>query len=523
MSLELRVVSRQLGLLLFVLSSLIAAVGLFAAYERFTGRSPDTSALYALWITTLAGLAGAGALFVAGRRLPELFGQREALVLVALSWLVGAGLAAMPFWLWSVLRGDAGTVPHDFDTYVNCYFEAMSGLTTTGATVVQAIGTLPRSLLLWRSLTQWLGGLGIVVLFVAVLPILGISSRRMYRIEAPGPSPEGVKPRIRDMARILWLIYLGLTVAEILALKFCGMTWFDALCHTLATLATGGFSTQDASIAAYPAMGIHVVVIVFMVLAGINFGLYHKLLQRQWLSVRKDPELRVYLTLLMVATVIVTVSLLRQPQANLAAGSTAHFPGESEAMTIGAALHHSLFQVVSIQTTTGFCSADFDTWGFAAKATLLALMFIGGCAGSTGGGIKVMRIMITGKVLLAELEHVYRPKVVRPITIGKTAIEADMRMGTLVYVLGIVLLFALGAVLLMLLEGGRGIDITTAATASAATLNNIGPGLAKIGATHNYAWFSTPSKIVLSVLMLLGRLEMLTIIVLFSPRFWRTE
>jgi trk system potassium uptake protein TrkH len=515
MNLELRVVTRQLGLLILVLSALVAAVALFAAYDLLSGRSPDTEDLHALWVTALVGLVGGGALFISGRRMKEVFGQREALLLVAVSWLVGAALAALPFRLWAALRPDASAAPHNFDSYVDCYFEAMSGLTTTGATVVQAIGTLPRSLLLWRALTHWLGGLGIVVLFVAVLPMLGVGSRRVFRIEAPGPSPEGVKPRIQDAARVLWLIYLGLTVAEIVALGLCGMDWFNAVCHTFATLATGGFSTHDASIAAYPRGAVQLVLIVFMVLAGVNFGLYHRLIQRQWNVVRRDPELRVYLMILLVGTVIVTVSLLRHP-ARLASST-------GEPATLAGAVHHALFQVVSIQTTTGFCSADSDHWGFVAKATLLTLMFVGASAGSTGGGIKVVRIVVAAKVLLAELEHVYRPRVIRPVKIGKSVIEPEMKLATLVYVVGIMLLFVIGTVLLMLLEAGGGVDITTAATASAATLNNIGPGFAGVGATQNYAWFTDASKIVMSVLMLLGRLEMFTIVVLFSPRFWKTE
>ncbi len=523
MNLELRVAIRQLGLLLFVLSALIAAVGLFAVYDRLTGLSADDADLRALLMTAFAGFFSGGLLFVAGRRMSEFFGQREALLLVAAGWVIGAGLASVPFWLWSNFRGDAGTTPHDFDAYINCYFEAMSGLTTTGATVVQALTTLPRSLLLWRAMTQWLGGLGIVVLFVAVLPMLGIGSRRIYRIEAPGPAPEGVKPRIRDTARTLWLIYVGLTITEIVALKVCGMAWFDALCHTFATLATGGFGTRDAGIAGFQPAAVHVVIIVFMILAGVNFGLYHQLLQRQWRSVRKDPELRLYLTIILVATVIVTFSLLHNPPGAPGAEHAAQSVKQGEITTPGTAVRHALFQVVSMQTTTGFCSADFDTWGFIAKATLLTLMFIGGSAGSTGGGIKVMRIMIAAKVLLAEIEHIYRPKVVRPVKVGTATIEADLKLTVLVYLLAIALFFAIGTVLLMLFEAHNGINITTAASASAATLNNIGPGFALVGATHNYAWFTAPSKIVMSVLMLLGRLEMFTIIVLFSPRFWRTQ
>lgn len=509
MNIELRVVLRQLGLLLFGLSALIVTVGVFALAERLTGHSQDWADVRALGMTAFLGFLAGTACFLCGRRMERIFGQREALLLVAASWIVGAALAALPFRLWAFLRNDAATTLHNFDSVINCYFEAMSGLTTTGATIVEHLATLPRSLLLWRSLTQWLGGLGIVVLFVAVLPMLGMGSRRIYRIESPGPSPEGVKPRIQDAARALWYIYCGLTVAEILALRVAGMDWFNSVCHTFATLATGGFATSDSSMIGQSA-GIQVVIIAFMLFAGVNFALYHQLLRGNWKSVKRDPELRVYLGLIAVATVIISISLWRQSAATADVG-------------FGTVVGPAIFQVVAIQTTTGFSSTDFDTWGFVAKATLLILMFIGGSAGSTGGGIKVMRIMIGFKVLIAEFEHTYRPKVVRPVKIGKMTIDQDVKRNTLVYLLGIAILFGMGTCALMYLESGADIDITTAATASAATLNNIGPGLARVGATQNYAWFAPSSKIVMCVLMLLGRLEMFTVIVLFSPRFWKAE
>ncbi|MHC4696487.1 MAG: TrkH family potassium uptake protein [Planctomycetota bacterium] len=515
MILDLRVTARHLGFLLFVLSAFVLLMAVFAWGDRYFGAQTDTADIRALVITVLVGTSFGGLLVVIGSKGAGALGQREALLLVALSWLVGAGVAAMPYRLWSAMRPDAGVARHSFDGFVNCYFEAMSGLTTTGATVVQSIETLPRSLLLWRATTHWLGGLGIVVLFVAVLPMLGVGARRVYRFEAPGPSPGGVMPRIQDTARILWFIYLGLTVAEIVALRLCGMDLFNAVCHTMATLATGGFSTLDASVAGFHSTVIHLVIIAFMILAGVNFALYHQLLLRRWRAVFEDAELRAYFLIICTATIIVTVSLLRR-EANLASTG-------AQAASVGETMRDGLFQVVAIQTTTGFCTADFDAWGFAAKATLLILMFVGASAGSTGGGIKVVRILIAAKVILAEIEHVYRPNVVRSVKIGKATIDADLKRSTLVYILSIAVLFAVGTVALMLFEAHQGIDITTAATASAATLNNIGPGLAGVGATHNYAWFSASSKAVMCALMALGRLEMFAIIVLFSPRFWRVE
>jgi len=513
MILELRVVSRHLAHLLFVMSALIGGVGICATIAHLTGGTESFLEVEVMFLAAGSGAALGVVLFMAGKKGAELIGQREALVLVALSWLVGAALAALPFWFWANLGSGPAQTPHDFESWVNCYFEAMSGLTTTGATVVQKIGTLPNSILAWRAMTHWLGGLGIVVLFVAVLPMLGVGSRRLYRIEAPGPTPEGVTPRMRDTARVLWMIYVGLTVIETVALRICGMSWFDAVCHTFATLATGGFSTRDASVAGFDSTAVEIVIIVFMVLAGVNFSLYHQLLRKHWRQVWEDRELRAYLGILFVASVIVSISLVRQRPA-LEGGSP---------LGVGATVRDAVFQVVSIQTTTGFCSEDFDTWGFVAKATLLVLMFVGASAGSTGGGIKVTRVLIAFKVILAELEHVYRPKVVRTVKIGKTVVDPELRVNTLVYVVGIAVVFATGTVALMVLDAPQEIDITTAATASAATLNNIGPGLARVGATQNYAWFSDGSKVVMSILMVLGRLEMFTIIVLFTPRFWRSR
>ncbi len=517
MTVELRVISRLLGLLLLVLSGLLILIAGLAYVSDLIRDVPDLSDVYALAFSAVAGCIAGGLLVLLGRKSPTLIGQREALLVVALAWFVGAALAGLPFYLWARLRPDVATELHSFDSFLDCYFEAISGLTTTGATILEAIATVPPSLLLWRSMTQWLGGLGIIVLFVAVFPMLGVGGRRIFRIEAAGPSPEGVRPRMHEAARVLWMMYVGLTVVEVLALKVCGMSWFDSVCHTFATLATGGFSTRDASVGGYNSTGIHIVFIVFMFLAGVNFGLYYQLLKGQWRSVRKDPELRVYVAIMLAAIVFITMSLLsNRPPAY--AGT----PG-GEAATVGTVIRDSVFQVVSIQTTTGFATSDFDTWGFLAKATLLTLMFVGGCAGSTGGGIKVGRIMIGAKIMFAELEHAFRPSVVRTVKVGRSVIDADLKLNTLVYLVGIGVLFAVGTVVLMALEGSNGIDITSAATAAAATLNNIGPGLARVGATENYAWFTGASKLVMCVLMVLGRLEVFTIVVLFMPRFWRAE
>jgi len=516
-----RFVLRQLGLLLLVLGGAVLVVGLWDLFEWLRG---DQSQSYAV----AAQLAAAGisaaigfTLWFLNRRGDHRLGRREALLLVALGWMFGAALAALPFFLWAKLSPRAAP-EHPFQSFVDCYFESMSGLTTTGASVLGTlpgdIESLPHGLLLWRATTHWIGGLGIVVLFVAVLPSLGVGGKKLFNFESTGPTKSGVKPRIRETARVLWIIYLAMTVVLAAALLLCGMSFFDAICHTFATLSTGGFSTRNASIGD-PQYGpaVYIVLTVFMVLAGVNFGLYYQLIRRRHDLIYRDPELRLYLAVIAVASVIVTLSLVNMPIITTA--------GERiDNASIGAAAQHGIFQVVSIQTTTGFCTADYNYWPFPAQAALITLMYIGGCAGSTGGGIKVIRVLIAFKVILASVERTFRPNIVRPIKAGRVPIDPDVRLDTVVYVLGILLMSVIGGVLIMLFEGGRPKgDMLTAFTASVATLNNIGPGLQMVGAMENYSGFSAPSKVVMSLLMLLGRIEVYAVLVLFVPRFWRRD
>ncbi|MEE9295481.1 MAG: TrkH family potassium uptake protein [Phycisphaerae bacterium] len=506
-------VIRQLGLLLMVMSACVLSVAVWSCVQVLSGEADERMPLQALVLAVLIGGFVGGLMRYGAGRGAEPIRRREAILLVALSWFVGAGLAALPFRIWGALAAEAAG--HPFAGFVDCYFEAMSGLTTTGATVLTDISALPRSLLLWRAVTHWLGGLGIVLLFVAVLPMLGVGGKRLFRVEAAGPTPEGVAPRIQEAVRALWYIYLGMTVAEILALKLVGMSWFDAVCHTFATLATGGFSSHNASVAGYNSVGVELVILLFMVAAGINFGLYYQLLRRRWRPVLEDQELRCYLALLAIGSIVVVWSIhgMRYDITT----------GQEAAGDIASSVRYGVFQVVAVQTTTGFCTADFDQWGFVAKAAMLALMFVGGSAGSTGGGLKVIRCLMAVKIMWAEIEHVFRPQVVRVVKIGRATIDNDMKLSTMVYIMGIAVLTVLGVCALMWLERGSSIDVTTAFTASIASLNNIGPGLARVGATCNYGWFTDGSKCVMIVLMALGRLEVFTIVVLVFPRFWRSD
>ena len=508
-----RLVVHQLSILLTVLGAVMLVIAFLSLTQLAPEHLSERAAFHALVIAAAAGIL-AGVLGWMGTRCCDpALGRREALLLVAASWFVGAALSALPYFLWTHLD-PVDLTRHEFRTPINCYFEAMSGLTTTGATILSNIAAVPQSLLLWRAFTHWIGGLGIIVLFVAVLPSLGVGGKKLYRVEAPGPSPEGVRPHIRETARILWFIYLGLTVAQVLLLRVAGADWFDSVCHTFATLATGGFSPRNASVGEMDSVGIDTIVIVFMILAGGNFGLYHQMIIGKIKNVWKDQEFRLYLYLLGGGSLLVVLSLIGQ--------SIVTTTGTELPPSIGSSIRHGVFTTVSIQTTTGFCTADFDRWPFLAKGVLVLLMFVGGSAGSTGGGIKVVRLWVAFKVMVAEIERVFRPNVIRPLKLGNSTIDADLKLTTLAYVFGMVVLIFAGAGIVMMLEPpSHECSFTTAATASIATLCTIGPGLDMIGALQNYGWFSGASKFVLVILMAMGRLEILAVVVLFSPRFWK--
>ena len=341
---------------------------------------------------------------------------------------------------------------HPFRNFAACYFEAMSGMTTTGASVLGTaphdIESLPAGLLLWRSLIQWLGGLGIVVLFVAVLPLLGVGGKTLVQFETTGPVKQGVKPRISDAARELWIIYLGLTAACcVLLMGPGGMNLFDAVNHTFTAMATGGFSTRNASAGAYDSVPVDLILVLFMLLAGVNFKLYHQVIHRRWRTVWKDAELRTYLGIVAVVSLVIAACILGT--------ETTLTTGETRVAGVGESLRQSVFQVVSVMTTTGYATSDYDRWGFFPEFLLVAVMFVGGCAGSTGGGIKVVRILTVFKIFAADLEKVYRPTVVRTVKIGGSAITDSVRGGVMMFVLTMIGLFVIGGVVLRMLEPGK--------------------------------------------------------------------
>lgn len=414
---------------------------------------------------------------------------RDGFAIVTLSWLSAAFFGAFPAFL-------SGAIP----SFTDAFFESMSGFTTTGASILTDIESLPHGVLFWRSLTHWLGGMGIIVLSLAILPLLGVGGMQLYRAEVPGPVTDKLTPRIKETAKILWGVYLLLSALETAALMIGGMSFFDALCHTFGTLATGGFSTRNGSIGAYGNPYIEWVVIVFMVLAGCNFALHFRALRGDLKSFHRDVEFRFYIGVIITSVVLLMVF-----------NFTHLFSG------FGERLRHTVFQVVAIMTTTGYGTHDYETWAPTGHFLLLTLMFIGGMAGSTGGGMKTMRVLILIREARMELRQLIHPRGIFPVRLGDKIIGDEVLRKIFGFVLLYLLLFFIGAIVMTFFQ----LDIVSAIAASAACLNNIGPGLGLVGPTDNYHHIHSLGKWVLAMLMLMGRLEVYTVVILFSRSFWR--
>ena len=419
----------------------------------------------------------------------EYISQQEGVAIVAIGWAAAGLLGAMPFYF-----------SEHFSTVADAVFESVSGFTTTGASVLTDIEAVPAGLLLWRSFIQWLGGMGIIVLSVAILPFLGVGGMQLYKAEVPSPVPDKLKPRIRETAMSLWRVYALLTLAQTALLLFGGMDLFDSLCHTFTTLPTGGFSTKNTSVAHFDSLYIDSVIIFFMFMAGINFSLHFQLFKGRPLALWRDSECRFYVAAVLILSTIVTVNIYGETYANL-----------------GRAIRDGTFQVVSILTTTGFATADYETWPAMSQAILFLCMFLGASAGSTGGGMKCLRIMLYFKFCYNELFALIHPRSVRRVKIAGRTIPPDI-MRSVIGFLGLYTgLFALCAVLL----ASMGVDFVTSFTAIAAAIGNIGPGFGTVGPVENYAHLPQLGKWLLVWCMLLGRLEIYTVIIFLVPEFWR--
>jgi len=456
-------------------------------------------------------------------------GVTEGYAIVTFGWVSLAFIAAVPLCVYFMSAAGGWISWHR--AFTDAYFEVMSGFTTTGASILSDIEALPRSLLFLRALTHWLGGMGIITLAIAILPAMSVSGYQMFRGEVPGPSKDKLMPRLHQTASILWGVYVIFTVAETFLLMIGGMNFFDAVCHSFATMATGGFSNSNQSIAGYDSAFIEWIVIIFMYLAGVNFVLHFRAMRGDLRSMYIDREFVFYNGVILAAIVIVTCVLalhgldsfedtaqhFRHNPVSVDEFATHYTEEEAKLTSFPRTVRAAAFQTVSIATTTGFVTADFDLWPSFLLLLLLLLMFIGGCAGSTGGGMKMIRIMIVAKVAINQLRKLAQPRLVAPVKIGGKAIDDKMVINVLVFSVLFVALFVLVALAMTLFIP----DLTTAAAASIATLANIGPGLSGVGAVQHYGWIPLPGKWILILSMLLGRLEIFTVLVLLRPGAWR--
>lgn len=414
--------------------------------------------------------------------------RSEVLLLVTLTWLSTAAVAAIPYLFYGLSPLDA-------------YFESVSGITTTGATILQDFSLYPKAFFFWRSLTQWLGGMGIIVLFVAILPQFAVAGRQIFFAEAPGPTEEKITPRIAHTAKALWLIYAFLTMLEIALLDYTGMPLFDAVCNGLTTMAAGGFSPHPLSIMGYQNSAATWIITAFMFLAGSNFALqYRFLVQLKPQSLLKSEEFRLYATIVLLLSITLAGFLLF-----------------AQHMPVADSIRDSVFQIISIITTTGFSSADFALWLVPAQAILLIVMFAGGCAGSAGGGIKIVRILFMGKYLWREIIQALHPKAIIPVKIDKKSVPDTTQHQMLSFLLFYILLLAISAIMVTMIEGNLAIGFVGAA----ATIGNIGPGFGEIGPMGTFGSLAVPSKIIFIVNMVAGRLELVPFLVMLHPDFWK--
>lgn len=440
--------------------------------------------LYAIIVTAIIGFV-----FSRVKASTRNIKMREALCIVAFGWVLVSLSASLPYIF-------SGSIPN----FVDAFFESASGLTTTGASILNQPEIMPRGILFWRSFTQWIGGMGILVLTLAVLPAIGVGGYQIFKAELPGPISDKLAPKLADTAKILYIVYCGLTFLETCMLLIGGLPFYDALLLSFTTVSTGGYAIYNNSIVGLSGNNTVIMTLaIFMIISGVNFSLYYDLWHRRWHSLFKNSELRLYLAIVAVCVLVITINLT------------------GAGISIIDNFKHALFQVGSIITTTGFTSTDYDQWHSFSKSVLFFLMFVGGSAGSTAGSIKIIRILVLGKVVKREVSKLLHSRALVPITInGRIIPNETVDSITSFFVLYMVLFAA--ATLLISLEG---IGLVSSAGAVAATLGNIGPGFDFVGPTQTYSEFSSPAKILLSLMMLLGRLELFTLFAILTPGFWK--
>lgn len=414
---------------------------------------------------------------------------RDGFAIVAIGWLLISFFASLPF----VISGATPSI-------VDAFFEASSGLTTTGSSIVRDVESLPNGILFWRSFTHWIGGMGVLVMTLAILPSAKAGTLQIMKAESPGPNPGKLVPKVGQTAKILYGIYIVITIIEVILLKMADMSLFDALIHTFGSVGTGGFSSKGLSVGAYNNIYIEVIITIFTFACGINFALYYQAIKGNIKGALKDQEFRVYLGVVLAAIVLITIDL-----------------NGNVFKSIGESIRHASFQVVTIITTTGYATTDFNLWSTFSKMILLTLMFLGGCAGSTSGGIKHIRIVLLFKMIKREILKIIHPKAVYAVKVGGKSVDEENLMGIAGFFFIFLVIFVINTFIVSL----DGFDMVTTISAVATTIGNVGPGLGMVGPTGNFSEFSNLSKIVMSLGMIVGRLEIYPILLLAVPSFWK--
>ncbi len=480
------IIVNVIGVLLVLLGGFMLTTLPFTIYH-------GTEDYYAFWYASITSVVIGISLWLITRNTSKDIGKREGFLIVALGWFVISLFSSLPYVFMGTFAGVTDAV-----------FESVSGLTTTGASVINDIEAMPPGILFWRSLTQWIGGMGIIVLSVAIFPLLGIGGVELFVAEAPGPTSDKIHPRIKETAKRLWLVYLGLTLLLISLLFFNGMTGFDALNHGLTTMATGGFSTKNASIAYFTNPAIHYIISLFMFIAGINYTVTYFSLKGKFYKAWSSDEFKTYLFMVMFLVVLIAMVLC------LING------GKLEL-----AFRESLFQVVSIMTTTGFVSADYTSWTPALTMVFFLLLFSGACAGSTSGGIKMIRHLVFVKNSYLELKRLLHPKAIIRTKIDKHIVAPRILTHILVFLQIYLLIFTVGCIVMTFMLSDFEQPIVTAIGSVATALGNVGPAIGQLGPLDNFSQVPISGKWVLILLMLIGRLELFTVLILFTPYFWR--